>query len=217
MRRAPAHRKSAQLRFRSLRFGESRVSRYRSREDEKGDLTNLKNNFRFSSKVELVWNLDDGINDSHTVHEKLNDLQRPHDPLLEEGLTFTKDALTKTIDDVLPYQFSTEQVLVVVVTDGVPSKDQNPCGSSEISRVFHGQGVRTAVVSIEEGNVFDLSPFQCLYYPYSTEVSFVSVESYRDLLGYQMHPIIMDAAFPINCDSLVSCDFSFLDAISSIS
>ena len=155
----------------------------------------------FSSKVDLVWNLDD---DPGKIEEKLSGLQRPHDPLMEEGLTFTKDALTKAIDEVLPFQFESDQVLVVVLTDGVPSNTlQNPCGSNEVSSVLHAQAVRTVVVSIEEGNTFDLSPFKCLYYPYSTEVSFVSVESYRDLLGYQMHPILMDAAFPINCDSLV--------------
>ena len=87
----------------------------------------------FSSKVELVWNLDD---DQDSSKQKLDNLQRPHDPLLEEGQTFTKDALTKTIDEVLPYQFSSDQVLVVVLTDGAPSKDQNPCGSKKLVKCY---------------------------------------------------------------------------------
>eukprot|EP01083_Nonionella_stella_P020680 57392_1 len=153
----------------------------------------------FSSKNELVWNLGE---DAEIIRDKLTHLQRPHDPLLEEGVTFTKDALQRVIDGVLPFSNTGEQLLVVIVTDGLPSNVyQNPCNvESDISAELHSAAVRTVVVAIEQGAVFDTSPFECLYYPYATENSFISVESYESLLGYQMNPIIIDCAFPIHCD-----------------
>ena len=153
----------------------------------------------FSSKVDIIWNLND---DPQTIHDKLDNLQRPHDILIEEGLTFTKDALNKVIEDILPLKVDNEQIVVVLLTDGLPSNDnQNPCRSAEISDKFHQAAVRTIVVGIEQGHIFDTAPFECLYYPYSTDTSFITVENYLSLLGYQMHPVIIDAAFPISCDS----------------
>ena len=156
----------------------------------------------FSSKVKLVWNLD---GNQAEIEEKLINLQRPHDVLIEEGLTFTKDALQSVVDNVLLSKdaHSNDQTLVVILTDGLPSnQNQNPCSDNQISEKFKQYKVRTVVVGIEQGNTFDTAPFECLYYPYSTEVSFVGVESYESLLGYAMHPIIIDSAFPINCDGI---------------
>ena len=149
----------------------------------------------FSSKTNLVWNLND---DQQNINDKLNNLDRPHDVLLEPGLTFTKDALNTVVNQVIPLKNSeNDQILVVILTDGLPSnQDQNPCFNSEISDIFHSKDIRTVVVGIETGNTFNTAPYQCLYYPYSADISFVGIEHYSLLLGYQLHPIIKDAAFP---------------------
>lgn len=155
----------------------------------------------FSSKMELIWNLNDDDNDEF-INDKLNNLDRPHDALTEQGLTFTKDALKNVINNALPLKNGeNDQILVVILTDGLPSyNEQNPCIDTEISDIFHLNKIRTVIVGIEEGNTFNTSPFQCLYYPYSTDISFVAIENFQSLIGYQMHPIIIDSAFPITCN-----------------
>jgi len=163
-------------------------------DDMKSFVSNLVNNVQadygavqFSSIINLEWNLGTKTSNSEIL-QAVDDLEKLG------GATYTRSAVEYALNNMAQFANDENELFFILVTDGVPSRNQDPC---DLSTTIVEEGIIMVVVGVGNNVIDDLDQVSCLANP--SQFVYTS-ESFADLASIlnSVQTTICDPATPFD-------------------